>query len=366
MLTLEDKMTTALTEHAKVVSASLNQLREDSAEVRTTQSFAQAVSKQSDSSAAQMVKPHRKANQINPPLLFPSISLVQKTRDKPVELDSDDGYFVECVNKKLASFTDLHSLGDNTLSIHPIRGFTKNHRTGDITLQFNCQEDTDTAALLHASWVPALNNSLRLKLPSYPIIVHGIPNKFNQDNAADIENLVSVNEGILDSLLSIKWANQHLIESGKPFSFLIIHLRDPEEANKAIKNRINFLSILKVVAKSVRRQGQCLKCLAYGHSKLRCNTESKCASCSSTHPMDVACPSARSPLCANCVAEVIKTSKVTNPSFSTNDLTDSHKLAVSHAATASTCPICRKLAAKAQSSEFFTITKKNRSTHDVR
>lgn len=63
----------------------------------------------------------RKPNKVTQePVLFPTISLAQKNKEKPVEMDSDKTYLAERINKKLAFFTDLHSTTEKHLAVHPI------------------------------------------------------------------------------------------------------------------------------------------------------------------------------------------------------------------------------------------------------
>lgn len=286
MQKMEEKMTRTLTEHAKSVSSAIEQVRQEALASTHSQpqlSFAQATAKH----AAPLQKPKSQSQTLRTgvtvPTLFSSITLAQKNRDRFVEMDTDEKYLIERINKKLKFAVDLHSTDKRPLAVNPIRGFSRNRRTGDILIQFTHQEDADAATLTHSLWVPMLDASLRLKLPSYPVIVHGIPTSFNPQNLEEVQLLQDGNQGLLDSLESIRWANRHLIELGKPFSSLIIYLKDPEEANQAIKNRISFFSTLKMVEKSVRKRSQCLKCHGYGHSTSRCTAEQNCPTCDESH-----------------------------------------------------------------------------------
>lgn len=365
LILMEEKISSALTEQAKIFSSSLESIRQELNLPRPVESFANAAKKAAQPNAQPSPRVKRPGTHTQQPAMFPSITLTQKNKEKPVEMDTDDTYLVERINQKLKFYADLHSSEEKPLDLNPIRGFTRNRRTGDIIIQFNCQGDADTASLIHTSWVPGVNLGLKLKQPLYSIIVHGIPTNFDPDNSSEVENLMAVNEGILDSLESAKWANRHSIEAGKPFSSLIIHLRDPEEANRAIKNRLNFFSVLKVVEKSVRKLGQCFKCLGYGHSAACCTSSQRCPSCGDNHEPDSQCPSTQSPSCVNCISEIVNNAQKTDPHFSPKDLSQSQRAAVAHSATASACPTRRKLAAKSTTTEFFIVTKKNSKSHAV-
>lgn len=362
---MEEKITNALTEQALSISTTLAEAKNETSAILTHKTFAQATAQPGSKGVAKHPQPPKPKHSTAPPL-FPYIVLSQRYKDKHVEMETDDAYLVERINRKLQFTADLYSTEEKPLKISDIRGFSRNRRSGDITIQFNSQGDVETATNLHDYWVRLLDPSLRLKMPSYAIIVHGIPTSFNPESDRDVDNLKAVNLGVLDSLDSIRWANRHSIESGKPFSSLLIHLRDPDEANKAIKYRLNFFSVLKVVEKLTRKLGQCFKCLGYGHSTARCGADPHCPSCDGTHPTGTTCPTSSNPTCFNCIKEMIATGKESNPAFDKTNLSQQQLARAAHTATAATCPLRRKLASKLPSREFFTVTKKNATTHDAR
>lgn len=255
MLTMEEKITAAVKEQAISISASIASARNEPSVNPARKTYAQATAKYTGSTAKSNPA-SLKPKQPPPPPLFPYIVLSQKNKDKHVEMNTDDTYLVERINQKLRFTADLYTTHEKPLSIHDIRGFSWNHRTGDLTIQVNSQDHANTATQTRAYWVALLSHSLRLKMPFYAIIVHGIPNSFNPESSRDVDNLKLVNLAVLDYLDSLKWPNRHSIELVKPFSSLLIHLCDPDEAKKAIKYLRIFFLVLKVVGQSIRKLGK--------------------------------------------------------------------------------------------------------------
>lgn len=93
-------------------------------------------------------------------------------------------------------------------------------------------------------------------------MVHGIPTSFKIDGPAVIQGFKKENQGILDSLQSVRWANAHSISIAKPFSSIFISLSDPKEANSAIFNKVSFEGELKTTERSKKQAGamQCYSC----------------------------------------------------------------------------------------------------------
>lgn len=215
-------------------------------------------------------------------------------------MNTDDTYHIKHINKKLAFSVNLHSTEDVPLSVMPIH-----HQTGDLLIQFTSLRDAEAAILTHPWWGPMLDPSLCLEKPFYPVIVHGIPTSFNPENKEEVSNLQEIIEEILDLLETIKWVNRNSIDSRNLFSSLLFHLRHPDETNKAIKNRLNFFSTLKVGEKMVHKHRQWFICQGIGHLTSRCTAEPKCPTCDDQHKRGSPCKANNSPICVNCTKKII-------------------------------------------------------------
>lgn len=113
-------------------------------------------------------------------------------------MNTDNRFLVQHINKKLFWAANLCAV-NTPLPMHDIRGFSRNHRLGDLIIQFNSQEYADTAVKTQPTWVPVINSSLQLKLTPYPIIVHRLPTTFNPDNQSEVVRLKEANVGLLDT-----------------------------------------------------------------------------------------------------------------------------------------------------------------------
>lgn len=239
-----------------------------------------------------------------------------------------------------------------------IRGITRNVFTGEINLHLNHQDSLRAALSLKSdAWVANINPDLTLKRRIYPIIVHGVPTTFKPESRAHTLDFVMENHGVLDTATKMVWANKHSIESGKPFSSLIIHLTDPAAANQAIANRICFKHTLKLTDKSTKRIKQCYTCLDFGHFAKSCSEAVRaCSHCAGQHHYQ-ACTKLANPVrCVNCIHHTLDTEFSSNPDATIRDMSDTQTALCAHSAFSNQCPLRRLQVAKnAHMSDYYDI-----------
>lgn len=212
-------------------------------------------------------------------------------------------------------------------------------------------------ALPSDAWVREINPKLGLRRKIYSIIIHGMPTSFDPSLRAHIQDFLEENHGVLDTATKLVWANRYSIESGKPFSSLIVHLTDPVAANAAIQNRVCFRHLLKVAERSTKRVRQCYQCLDFGHLAKAC-TESfrSCSYCAGAHPHKD-CPKRSEPLCCvNCAQRFLEASYPGITTVTTSDLTAEQRKSCTHSPFSNSCPLRRKqVALNAHISDLFEV-----------
>lgn len=272
------------------------------------------------------------------PPKIPAIVLKQSIPAAPVELKTSAEVLSARINKALASAC---LMADR--SVFKIRATSVNQRSGEITVQLHKAEEAAFASEGESLWLPSVNPGLKLKVKTFPIIVHGIPTLFDITRKPAVAEFQNDNPEALSSLQSINWANQASIKEGKPFSSIIIHLSNPNEANFAIRNKLAFQSVLKLAEMSTRRVLQCYSCLAFGHLAAKCPAKAgRCSHCAQNHRVEV-CPLDDLPaLCANCLDAVVAEGQKSDPSFNADSISDDDFVAISHSALSNRCPIRSK------------------------
>lgn len=241
----------------------------------------------------------------------------------------------------------------------PVRGLTRNSYTGEIQLQLGNQALLK-AVLSHPSdsWVKNVNPALYLKRKIYPVIVHGIPTTFDPTNQRHTQTLINENHGVLDSATRMIWANKFSIQSGKPFSSIVIYLTDPDAANQAIRNRVCFKHLLKVTEKSTKRIKQCYQFLDFGHFAKKCPVDfCACSHCAGSHAYND-CKKLAEPLCCvNCTQKFLEAAYPGMDAVPITRLTPDQRRSCTHSPFSNTCPVRRAQAAQTASiSDYFDVT----------
>lgn len=350
------------------LEAKVDQLALDTANISAKQAvppktFAEATSK-GKSSEAQHGKPSagakgKKKPSAPRPARAPQLTLSQLSteRDDFVEISTDAGLLALRAKEALTSALRKQSPdgADQTPSVM-LRGITRNAFTGEIQLHLGSQDSLKAIlALKSDEWVSSVNPGLGLKRKVFPIIVHGVPTSFKPDVQHHIKKFFAENHGVLDTATKIVWANRHSIESGKPFSSLIIHLTDPMAANQAIRDQVCFGHMLKVTEKSTKRIKQCYTCLDFGHYAKSCSESIRaCSHCAGGHHYS-ACTKKDSPIrCVNCTHHILDEEFASDPTATIKDMSDAQTARCRHSAFSNQCPLRRAQVAKnAHMSDYY-------------
>ncbi|KAH9851320.1 hypothetical protein C2E23DRAFT_886509 [Lenzites betulinus] len=122
-------------------------------------------------------------------------------------------------------------------------------RNGNIRLMWHNQDERDTARIEYESWLPQFSSQLEVLLPSYRVVVHGVPTdfKFDTDGSrqAALETIVRENPYLgdptfaEDELETLQWMSRKSSPpSGKSHSSLVLFFKESANANHAIENGI--------------------------------------------------------------------------------------------------------------------------------
>lgn len=200
-----------------------------------------------------------------------------------------------------------------------------------------------------------INPLLVLKRKAYPIIIHGMPTSFNPHSREHLHDFIEDNGGVLDTCTRIVWANKYSIESGKPYSSLIVHLTDPVAANTDIRNQICYKHLLKVTEQSTKQVRQCYTCFDYSRHAITCPEKFRsCSHCAGTHAYE-ACSKRDEPLCCvNCAQKFLETTFPGITTVTTSDLTPEQRPSFTHSPFSNSCPLRRaQTALMAHVSDLF-------------
>lgn len=305
------------------------------------------------SSGAKVKKPTTQ-----PPKKAPYLTLVQTTSVKTdfVELQSEAEGLASRAHAAIKQA--LTQIRPSVMPPVVVRGITRNTYTGEVQLQLGSPDLLKAALTLPSDeWVKQINPALQLKQKLYPVIVLGIPTTFDTTNHRHTRALIDENHGVLDSTTKMIWATKFSIQSGKPFSSIIIYLTDPEAANQAIRNQVCIKHLLKVTEKSTKRVKQCYQCLYFGHFAKKCPEDfAACSHCAGSHAYD-ACKKLAEPLCCvNCAQKYLEAAYPGSDSVPITRLTQEQRRSCTHSPFSNTCPIRRAQTAQMSSiSDYFEL-----------
>jgi hypothetical protein len=159
-------------------------------------------------------------------------------------------------------------------------------KSGDIQIFTSTTAET-TQLKKNRGWIKGLGEHAELVVPTYGVIVHGIPtNSINiKDQKATIQRILAGNYTVIPSteISHIGWLTKEA--TLKRASSIVVDFTDPEMANAIIYAGMAWEGQIHQCQLYDRacRVKQCFRCYNYGHIGTQCNASRVCAYCAEQH-----------------------------------------------------------------------------------
>lgn len=252
---------------------------------------------------------------VSPPMSSPKLSLSQNTTNVPLtarqltvkltDLGVAQGlrtrsnvYILQRIRDALTKCGNVEVVG-----LTPRVLAAAQLKSGDIRITTS---DIETAETLrnYREWVPIFGASATLVVPTFGVMVHGMPTKSMQIEKQEemIERLTADNAVNIPNMAPtyIGWLTKGT--AGKRHSTIVVEFGEAKHANAAIDGGICWDGQILGCQRYDRacRVKQCFRCHKYGHIGNQCQAPHQlCGNCASSHATKE-CPSKEVKKCAAC------------------------------------------------------------------
>lgn len=177
---------------------------------------------------------------------------------------------------------------------------------GDISLRARSAAGAEVLRQHCKRWVHAFGKSAYVRVPTWGIIIDGMPVRYADMSEQFKEQLIAENHyhwagGFEVEIAHVGWLTMPRGYSGS----LVVEFTNPVVANNAINEGTIWQSSI-LTNRPYCKEGRCKmckKCQQYGHVQVQCPNQYQCGLCAEGHPT-WECPSKQSqdmtPKCANC------------------------------------------------------------------
>lgn len=159
-------------------------------------------------------------------------------------------------------------------------------KSGDIQIVANTTEEAKKLKE-NQGWIKSLGENAELIVPTYGVIVHGIPtNSLNiKDQEPTIQQMLADNHTVIPNakISFIGWLTKEA--PLKRASSIVVEFKEPEMANAIIYAGMVWDGQIHQCQLYDRacRVKQCFRCYNYGHIGTQCNASQTCGYCAEQH-----------------------------------------------------------------------------------